>query len=140
MNIFKRSKDKDSPKELTPEDGRSEERKSSLSPSAMTATMKQYFKKSPKEPEPSIENAKDIVENDNQKSTMSDYAKQYLKQAQSWTAKEASEAKVQLQKAAGLGAKPDVVPPGEALVSGEPRTVELGWVSSHQAISVEPRS
>ncbi|KXT16667.1 hypothetical protein AC579_8044 [Pseudocercospora musae] len=65
------------------------------------------------------------------KSSMTDkvttFVKPYLKQAQSWTAKEASDAKLQLQKAAGLGGRPDVVPDGEALVSGEPRTVELGW-------------
>jgi hypothetical protein len=59
---------------------------------------------------------------------MSEYAKQYFKQAQNWTVNEASDAMKELQKAAGLGARPDVVPPGEALVSGEPRTVELGWV------------
>lgn len=53
----------------------------------------------------------------------------YLKQARSWTTKEASDAKKELQKYAGLGERPDVIPPGEALVSGEPRTVELGWVS-----------
>lgn len=61
---------------------------------------------------------------------LTSYTKTYLKQAQSWTAKEASDARKELQAAAGLGAKPNVVPEGEALVSGEPRTVELGWVSS----------
>lgn len=68
------------------------------------------------------------------KSSMTDkltsYTKTYLKQAQSWTAKEASEARKELQRAAGLGEKPNVIPEGEALVSGEPRTVELGWVSA----------
>ncbi|KJX92993.1 hypothetical protein TI39_contig4466g00001 [Zymoseptoria brevis] len=129
MNLFKRSKDKSSSEKLAPEDG-SEEKKSSISPSAMTASMKQYFKKSPKEskePEPSVDNARDVVESDKKKSTMSDYAKQYFKQAQTWTADEAVEAKKALQKAAGLGARPDVIPEGEAHVSGEPRTVELGW-------------
>ncbi|EME39362.1 hypothetical protein DOTSEDRAFT_75162 [Dothistroma septosporum NZE10] len=51
----------------------------------------------------------------------------YLKQAQTWTAKEANDAKQELQKYAGLGARPDVLPQGEALVVGEPRSVELGW-------------
>ena len=138
MNLFKRNKDKDGSREPTPEDGAAEERKKSMSPSAMTASMKQYFKKSPKEtkePEPSPDNAKDVVESDTaQKSTMSDYAKQYFKQASSWTAKEASEASEKLKKAAGLGARPDVVPEGEALVSGEPRNVELGWVSTLRLI------
>lgn len=53
--------------------------------------------------------------------------KPYLKQAQTWTAKEASDAKKDLQKYAGLGARPDVVPQGEARANGEPRTVQLGW-------------
>ena len=56
-------------------------------------------------------------------------SKPYLKDAQTWTAKEASDAKKDLQKYAGLGHRPDVVPKGEAFSNGEPRTVELGWVS-----------
>lgn len=79
-----------------------------------------------------------VEEKKDAKSSMTDkvttFVKPYLKQAQSWTAKEASDAKAQLQKAAGLGSRPDVVPDGEALVSGEPRTVELGWVSSVSCI------
>ncbi|USW53576.1 hypothetical protein Slin15195_G068950 [Septoria linicola] len=65
------------------------------------------------------------------KSSMTDKTmtllKPYMKQAQSWTAKEASDAKRELQKAAGLGSRPNVIPEGEALVVGEPRVVELGW-------------
>jgi hypothetical protein len=32
-----------------------------------------------------------------------------------------------LQHSAGLGKKPNVIPPGEASISGELRTVEVGW-------------
>lgn len=55
------------------------------------------------------------------------FMRPYLTQAQSWTTKEASDAKKELTKYAGLGSRPDVLPQGEALVVGEPRTVELGW-------------
>ncbi|KAJ0107975.1 hypothetical protein J7T55_008111 [Diaporthe amygdali] len=36
-------------------------------------------------------------------------------------------AKLTLQHELGLGKRPSVVPPGEVKISGEPRTVELGW-------------
>ncbi|KAL1850123.1 hypothetical protein Daus18300_013051 [Diaporthe australafricana] len=36
-------------------------------------------------------------------------------------------AKLTLQHELGLGKRPSVVPPGEVNISGEPRTVELGW-------------
>lgn len=77
-----------------------------------------------------------VEENKETPSSKKALMKQYLKQAQSWTAKEANEAKKELQKAAGLGARPDVVPEGEALVSGEPRTVEIGWVSTRGSRSL----
>lgn len=100
MNLFKRSKDKDKDNSRSP----------------------------PEEVAPKEDNV-----DANSKNSMTDkltsYTKTYLKQAQSWTAKEASEARKELQKAAGLGETPNVIPPGEALVSGEPRLVEIGWVS-----------
>ncbi|KAK3935278.1 hypothetical protein QBC46DRAFT_397831 [Diplogelasinospora grovesii] len=34
---------------------------------------------------------------------------------------------LQLQQALGLGHKPNVIPPGEASINGELRTVEIGW-------------
>jgi hypothetical protein len=84
-----------------------------------------------------------VEEEKDAKSSMTDklttYTKTYFKQAQSWTAKEASDAKKELQKAAGLGEKPTVVPEGQALVSGEPRSVELGWVSGSPRGCVERR-
>lgn len=100
MNIFKRSKDRDSSKSTN---------------------------------ERSLED-ENVEEQKDAKSSMTDklstYGKTYFKQAQSWTDKEASDAKKALQKAAGLGEKPSVIPEGEALVSGEPRIVEIGWVSA----------
>jgi hypothetical protein len=35
--------------------------------------------------------------------------------------------KLALQQSVGLGAKPNVVPPGEARIDAELRTVEIGW-------------
>ena len=35
--------------------------------------------------------------------------------------------KLALQQALGLGAKPNVIPPGEARVDAELRLVEIGW-------------
>ncbi len=40
---------------------------------------------------------------------------------------EVAEARKSLQKSAGLGHKPNVVPDGEASINGEPRPVEIGW-------------
>ena len=40
---------------------------------------------------------------------------------------EISDAKKSLQKSAGLGHRPNVVPDGPASINGEPRKVELGW-------------
>ena len=37
------------------------------------------------------------------------------------------ETRLDLSKSVGLGHKPNVVPPGDADISGELRTVELGW-------------
>ncbi|CZT18765.1 uncharacterized protein RCC_04609 [Ramularia collo-cygni] len=99
MNMFKRSKDKDKDKPKSP-------KARSLG-------------------DENVEGEKDGKTSMTDKLTT--YTKTYLKQAQSWTAKEASDAKKELQKAAGLGERPNVVPEGEALVTGEPRTVELGW-------------
>ncbi|KAK4621768.1 hypothetical protein CLAFUW4_07388 [Fulvia fulva] len=73
------------------------------------------------------EKKKDAKAKDSMTDKAMTFMKPYLKQAQSWTANQASDAKLELQKAAGLGARPDVLPQGEALVVGEPRTVELGW-------------
>jgi hypothetical protein len=35
--------------------------------------------------------------------------------------------KIKLQQAAGLGHKPNVIPECDVIISGEPRTVEIGW-------------
>lgn len=35
--------------------------------------------------------------------------------------------KLVLEHSLGLGHKPNVIPPGEADISGEPRIVEIGW-------------
>jgi hypothetical protein len=35
--------------------------------------------------------------------------------------------KLSLEHKLGLGAKPDIIPPGEARIDGELRTVEIGW-------------
>lgn len=40
---------------------------------------------------------------------------------------EAAKARHELDKSLGLGNRPDIVPPGEATVTGEKRTVEIGW-------------
>lgn len=95
--------------------------------------------KSPNERSLEDENVEEEKDAKNSKTDrLTSYTKNYLKQAQSWTAKEASDAKKELQKAAGLGERPSVIPEGEAFVSGEPRTVELGWVSAiHLKIKVE---
>ena len=40
---------------------------------------------------------------------------------------EMNDAKKSLQKTAGLGHRPDVVPPGPGSVNSDPRKVEIGW-------------
>ena len=35
--------------------------------------------------------------------------------------------KALLEQSLGLGARPNVIPPGEAIVTGETRVVEVGW-------------
>jgi hypothetical protein len=35
--------------------------------------------------------------------------------------------KLMLEHSVGLGHKPNVIPPGTAIINGEPRTVEIGW-------------
>lgn len=40
---------------------------------------------------------------------------------------EALKGKVLLDQALGLGAKPNVIPPGAAMVNAELRQVEIGW-------------
>lgn len=35
--------------------------------------------------------------------------------------------KLKLQHSLGLGQKPSVIPPGTVDITGEPRTVEIGW-------------
>ena len=73
------------------------------------------------------EKEKDAKTKDSMTDKAMSFMRPYYTQAKSWTAKEASDAKKDLQKSLGLGGKPDVLPQGEALVVGEPRTVELGW-------------
>lgn len=40
---------------------------------------------------------------------------------------EALRGRIKLEHSLGLGPKPNIIPPGEARIHGEPRTVEIGW-------------
>ncbi|KAJ7188645.1 hypothetical protein C8R46DRAFT_1055384 [Mycena filopes] len=40
---------------------------------------------------------------------------------------QALKGKLQLEHSLGLGAKPNIIPPGEITINGPPRTVEIGW-------------
>lgn len=55
------------------------------------------------------------------------YSKEGVAKGKVWGTQEALKGKLALQQSLGLGHRPNVIPPEQADVHMEPRTVALGW-------------
>ncbi|KAF2093000.1 hypothetical protein NA57DRAFT_49095 [Rhizodiscina lignyota] len=53
--------------------------------------------------------------------------KEALTEGKGWGKDELVKGKLMLQHSLGLGHKPNVIPPGDAIILGQPRAVRIGW-------------